>query len=540
MSGVQSQSSAASRQMGDAGNDRDLVEDRRGAIMVVGAFMAFFLTGALFMLMGIGNAVIYRERLQDAADAVAFTSAGIHARGMNLIVLINIIMAALMAVLVALKMLQLINRIILGACAIAIFTGWLTAACAAYAPWGGKIESFTSKAINVVEKALKIVLPVLSKTQVAIAIATPYVGVYKGNQVAKEYKPTVTSGFSVSPSMVPYFPKGKIGLPVEEMAWGKYCTKSAKLGVDMMFFWAPGAIKKILGWAAGKIVGSFPSYFCGSGDNKGADITQTLMNDLKNMPKDACKALRDNCAGDDPKLCAAGETTNCCKQSDVDDANKYASMPMGGKAQCEADQKAKMEEKLKGDGSAGLDPGKGWSAKTPKDIWSGAKHGDFWFSVWGVTTGDKKWPQQYDRGVSVATSKGLMPKPPSEWGNYRIAQAEFYCHKNSSNKKEQEWKKLKDDCVWNMWWRTRLRRVHLDIPDVVGWLTGKGLGWVQGKLGNILKDKLNTGGTLGSIFGQNIYSKATDWLKGAVVGKAGGIDKWIDSKFEVTSWEMIH
>ncbi len=82
---------------------RDVHRDNSGAVMVVGVFMAVLVTGFLYSIIGIGNTIIYRERMQDAADALAFSGAVIHARGMNLIALINIVMAMLMTVYLTLK-----------------------------------------------------------------------------------------------------------------------------------------------------------------------------------------------------------------------------------------------------------------------------------------------------------------------------------------------------------------------------------------------------------------------------------------------------
>ena len=75
------------------------IADQRGAIMVMAVFMAAFLVGCLWYLIGVGDALVYRERVQDAADAGAYSAAVYHARGMNLIALLNIVMAAMLAVL---------------------------------------------------------------------------------------------------------------------------------------------------------------------------------------------------------------------------------------------------------------------------------------------------------------------------------------------------------------------------------------------------------------------------------------------------------
>jgi hypothetical protein len=88
----------------DPTRERSLRDDQRGAIMVIGVFMAMLVVGFLYYIVGIGNTIIFRERLQDAADAVAFSGAVVHARGMNIIAMINIVLLVLMTVYMALKL----------------------------------------------------------------------------------------------------------------------------------------------------------------------------------------------------------------------------------------------------------------------------------------------------------------------------------------------------------------------------------------------------------------------------------------------------
>src|SRR5215216_2070896 len=77
-----------------------LLEDSRGAIMVLGIVIGALLVGSLWHLASIGDAMAWRERAQDAADAGAFENAVWHARGMNVIVAINIVMSLVLGVLV--------------------------------------------------------------------------------------------------------------------------------------------------------------------------------------------------------------------------------------------------------------------------------------------------------------------------------------------------------------------------------------------------------------------------------------------------------
>ena len=104
-----------------------LVDDRRGAILVAAVFMAVFLVGCLWYLVGIGDAAIYREKMQDGGDAVAFASAVYHARGMNIIAVLNLIMAAALAVLIAFKIAEILAFAIAAIAAVLCpFTGGAT------------------------------------------------------------------------------------------------------------------------------------------------------------------------------------------------------------------------------------------------------------------------------------------------------------------------------------------------------------------------------------------------------------------------------
>ncbi|HVJ15795.1 MAG TPA: hypothetical protein VM686_10140, partial [Polyangiaceae bacterium] len=80
--------------------------DDRGAISLIAVFFAVFAIAMLYSLIGTAQAIAFREGLQDHADKAALSSAILHARSMNLIVLINLVMAGLLAILVALKLVE--------------------------------------------------------------------------------------------------------------------------------------------------------------------------------------------------------------------------------------------------------------------------------------------------------------------------------------------------------------------------------------------------------------------------------------------------
>jgi hypothetical protein len=74
--------------------------------MVMGIFLACLLVGLLYYLAGLGQAILFRERMQDAADSAALAGAVLAARGMNVIALLNTYMAATLVVILSLSLAQ--------------------------------------------------------------------------------------------------------------------------------------------------------------------------------------------------------------------------------------------------------------------------------------------------------------------------------------------------------------------------------------------------------------------------------------------------
>jgi hypothetical protein len=93
------------------GETKSLKRDQRGAIMVMGVFMAALMVGFIYYVKGIGDAILFRERMQDAADSGAFSAVAVHARGMNLIALLNITMVSVLAVVTAFRLLAILSAL---------------------------------------------------------------------------------------------------------------------------------------------------------------------------------------------------------------------------------------------------------------------------------------------------------------------------------------------------------------------------------------------------------------------------------------------
>jgi hypothetical protein len=186
-----------------------LARDDRGAVLVIGVFMASFLVGAIWYLMGIGDALVYREFLQDGADATSFASAVYHARGMNAVAMLNVVMAAIFAVLVALHVAHAIVTIIqIAACLFA----W-TPAGAALCTLATATAEIIQSAINSVEPVVQQAMTGLHAASNAVATVTPLVAEVRATEAARSYQPIVEGGLMVSQTLNPI---GGFGLPVED------------------------------------------------------------------------------------------------------------------------------------------------------------------------------------------------------------------------------------------------------------------------------------------------------------------------------------
>jgi hypothetical protein len=76
---------------------KELFKGDHGAIMIMGTFMGIGLIGATWYVIGLGDAIIYKNKVQESADSAAFSAAAVHAKGMNFIAAINMIMLVLTA-----------------------------------------------------------------------------------------------------------------------------------------------------------------------------------------------------------------------------------------------------------------------------------------------------------------------------------------------------------------------------------------------------------------------------------------------------------
>lgn len=244
--------------------ERTLTEDDRGAIMTIGVFMAIVLVGLLWYIAGIGSTLFHRERLQDAADAVALSTAIGHARGMNIIAFINIVMAALVAVVLALKVIEMM---LTGLALILAGIAWFFPPAAAAIPVVNSARSVVAEIHNATRQIVDQVLVVLHLSEEAVKIITPAASTGLAmTTVLDKYNDVASFTIAIPP---------RIDLPVEDDVYDRLCQEAEKMLRDLVRLATDKVplIGKVIDMAMGALIESVSAYFC---YREGASPTQDI------------------------------------------------------------------------------------------------------------------------------------------------------------------------------------------------------------------------------------------------------------------------
>jgi hypothetical protein len=443
---------------GDAlgGKPESLARDNRGVIMVVGVMFTFLWIGLAWAIFGIGNAIAYRENLQNAADAAAFAGAVYDARGMNMLASINIVMAVVLAVLIVAHIIQAIALIAFGAdcwsCIPDLFCGYGWASC----PGDCSGQSDANSVVEDVDTVVHDVLPILHYLEVGIAVGWPWVAAGKSTTLAAHYYSNgveLTSSFAYS--QIPFSLDNDIsdltnnfggfagvgssdgnsqntryGLPVQSDKYSNLCKVAiiyTTSGGGLIS--VPGFIDQILNYAG--------NWLCDAGADS-ADVeygieyvSDVILPCVLYGPFNPVHSLPPS----DDSCCSLAPATS---STDVDDST-FNQSPMA------LYQPAKM----------GLDY---------YGVWSTAVGG-----FKDVVTGKVQIAGQQSK--AAASEHVVIPIPDDT--PLGIAKAEFYYDPRPGDSKADEKEVQISEgfplkaCMWNMRWRARLRRYH-NFPGLLG------------------------------------------------------------------------
>jgi hypothetical protein len=489
-----------------------VVADQRGAILVMGIFMCACLVSILWYLAGIGDAVLFRERMQEAADATAYTAAVLHARGMNLLVMMNLIMACVLAVRVALKVAYIVLNVL------AIAFSWV--------PGVNVVLRGLAQGVNIAQKAsdpfITGALEGLTAIEEIVPHVVPLAAIAGSYQVGSKYRPIVKDALAGNPTTT------VDGLPVTNGDKGVLCFQAGKAVVDIIFGVIPGIgeVKDYIGGAFGELVAMGGDYFCGLGGSskppdlsglingqtkKGCDEKKDkLEDDLSKAQQEyqsACNSYRAACStlllpNEQPaKLTKAQEDELNVKQGKV--ATAQAELDKYSSDQCQKDAKKDINDKLQ-QGGGNSNSGGGGGSIAPRKVIDAWKNGVPNAQMLAVATGETKYLASAPVGVKAGQwqSNGEITVPES--AQFSLAQAEYYydcvgkwaengCNGDSRARKHQEM------AMWNFRWRARLRRYNEPFKGSV-----PGLDMLAGALNAaVLVKRIGTINPLNSLTVQN-------------------------------------
>lgn len=402
----------------------DLKDDNRGAIMMTGLFMSCFLIGSLWFVIGIGDTIVFRDRMQEAADMGAFSSAALHAKGMNFISLCNLIMLAAVTIHI---ILGIINDIALLVCII-FGVETLGAACTPYA--------WLNRAYRGYAKVMKPALTGIAVAEKAAAYGYPAIGAIEGYQNGKTYGGgRGTSEVTVLPLSASLIPGGgKTGLPVKAQPFNYLCVKMTKIVeslVEKALEPLPGIVKKFAKKVLGKIFDALAKgiqfRYCNSEGGPNGEI------------------------GD-----AAGQEAAAQANKSIDDANKEIE-----KANAKLPKGETPTPKVNSVGG-GIDPGfdSWWGNDGPMTIFEKGANGSAYFSTYAINVAPKMTDESESHvGIARGTKNGMQKytKQPTTLGYF--SQSEFYFDCDAKWSAEQCNKE--DNATFQIKWRARLKKFSI-------------------------------------------------------------------------------
>ena len=206
-----------------------LIEETRGAMMLMSLFMALLLIGTLYYLLGVGDAVLYRRIMQDGVDAGAYAASVMGAKGMNLHVLLNVVMAVTAGILLVIRSVEVLLEIVIGVLYGLSGTVVLAAKASALIAVLSPVESTVERVGDAVEQFVRIAHDALDAAHYVVQRGYPLLAEARAVDAMAfqdAYDPPVAAGFVV-PLLGSRLPSGGRGLPVEEDEVGTLCDRVA-------------------------------------------------------------------------------------------------------------------------------------------------------------------------------------------------------------------------------------------------------------------------------------------------------------------------
>jgi hypothetical protein len=537
-------------------SERHLLRDERGVIMVVGVFITLMLIGLTWFIFGIGNAIAYREQLQNASDAAAFAAAVSDAQGMNLLAMINIVMALVAITLFVAKIVEVVKVFSdLSTCQTAIkaletciesvvcdipvtlipiatATGiTCVAECADISSWQGKLKTF--------DKYEHYALASLHDAEVGVAVVYPWIGAGESGNMEAYYTHGVPVTTSFSYSQIPWSAETHVGSLL-----GNLSSPSAGGGSDP----APAGTRyglpvtsdtdqdlcRVMYWDISTIGGLVPSnpissvigdvlqvtsqWFCDDGEgglvtDPGSSAMTAAIEGapfVTDFEASAFCAVENTLTSPQKLISFVGNPGGSLGSMVGGALNLITPLPMSTNSLGNpASDYTNMGTNVFG----GVKPGD--IHYSPMMIYPKAKMGLDYFGVWSTAIGNYGTDPHASRvqiaGQQARTGNKVVIGPPQDV-SVGVSKSEFYYDPGPGDTSTNEVSVASGittdpshDVLWNMRWRARLRRYHY-FPGALGEgdqfldLAGQGFSTLMSKVGASLEGGASPSSILGSLY----------------------------------------
>ena len=449
-------------------NVRDLHQDQRGAIMLMGLCMSCFLIGGLWFLIGMGDTIVFRDQMQEATDHAAFMSSVLHAKGMNFISACNLILLAIIAIHI---LMGIIHDILLAVCITTLI------GCIVYADYRPFYTGYFSvmtpiaKGIHVVENLTQIGYPF-------IALAKAYqVGNDYGNYGPKKHDVNIVT---LSTSLVPgnamsgvinklfnqhgaNAPAVGAAGPTRPASAGYSQSEKGFLPVEPKHF--DSVCEKIVGETIGGLAGLIGV----TGHGGAATPVMFVLTGIigKSLKVRYCNDLGEGAIGAIAGLSGANAKANAQIQADNDKTNAANNkLPADGSGGPPKKTTKPVNLDTGGD-SYVLDPGfsKFWGKEGPFVPWDGTSNGSAWQQVWALNI-MPSFDDPSQHRVHIGANNKAVAQDAKAYAY--LAQSEYFY--DCAGKWKTEECDLEHNAGYGIKWRARLRRFQL--PQVGSLLSG--------------------------------------------------------------------